>query len=261
MTAMTDLSGTELGRYRLLQLLGAGGMGAVYEALDVPLNRRVALKLLPPELVSDERRVRRFAQEARTTSALNHPHLIAVYDVGANFIAMEKIDGTTLRALIAEGPLPVERALELVQQIADAVAAAHGAGVIHRDLKPDNVMVSRDGYAKVLDFGLAKLADDAASDHDAPTALGATTQSGMALRTPGYMAPEQAQGRPADHRADIFALGCMLYELVAGRRAFRGGSAVETLHKIVHEEPEPIAGAPAELQRILRKAMAKDSLQ
>ncbi|HEV2718522.1 MAG TPA: protein kinase [Thermoanaerobaculia bacterium] len=258
MTAMTDLSGTELGRYRLLQLLGAGGMGAVYEALDIPLGRHVALKILPPELVADERRVRRFAQEARTASALNHPHLIAVYDIGANFIAMEKIDGSTLRELTAAGPLPLERALELTLQIADAVAAAHGAGVIHRDLKPDNVMVSRDGYAKVLDFGLAKLTDETPSGPDTPTAFVSTTQTGFLLGTPGYMSPEQAQGRPADHRADIFSLGCILYELVTGRRAFRGNTPVETLHRIVHEEPEPIAGAPAELQRIVRKCLAKD---
>ena len=258
MTAMTDLSGTELGRYRLLQLLGAGGMGAVYDALDIPLGRHVALKILPPELVADEHRVRRFAQEARTASALNHPHLIAVYDIGANFIAMEKIDGMTLRELTAGGPLPLERALELTLQIADAVAAAHGAGVIHRDLKPDNVMVSRDGYAKVLDFGLAKLTDETPADPQTPTAFITTTQSGLVLGTPGYMSPEQAQGLPADHRADIFSLGCILYELVTGRRAFRGTTPVETLHRIVHEEPEPMSGAPAELQRIIRKALVKD---
>jgi serine/threonine protein kinase/Tol biopolymer transport system component len=266
MAEALDLSGREVGRYHVLSLLGSGGMGTVYEAVDVPLGRRVALKMLPPELVADATRVRRFAQEARTASALNHPHVVTVYDIGAQeidgremqFIAMERVDGTTLRDALANGPLPLERAIELMQQIADAVASAHEAGVIHRDLKPENIMVSVAGYAKVLDFGLAKLQETTPPSDEAATAEMLSTQSGILLGTPGYMAPEQAQGRPADHRADIFSLGCILYELVAGRRAFRGKSPVDTLHQIVHDEPEPMSGAPAELQRIVRKALVKD---
>jgi serine/threonine protein kinase len=270
MSRPIDLKGRELGRYRLMSLLGAGGMGAVYDALDVTLGRHVALKILPPELVADPDRVRRFAQEARAASALNHPHLIVVHDIGTvsldgqelHFIAMEKVDGTTLRDALT-GPMPIEGAVELMLQIVDAMAAAHAAGIVHRDLKPENIMISGDGYAKVLDFGLAKLQEDAkpATDPDAKTNV-MPTPTGFILGTPGYMSPERARGNRSDHRTDIFALGCILYEVVTGRSAFHGASAFDTLYRVIHDEPEPIASfvpeAPAELQRIVAKALTKD---
>lgn len=266
-----DFSGREVGRYRLLSLLGTGGMGAVYDAIDPLLGRHVAVKILSPHLLADPRRISRFVQEARTASALNHPHLISIYDIGRQeidgleiqFIAMEKVDGSDLRGILSGGPLPLPRAVELMLQITEAVAAAHAAGVVHRDLKPENVMISHAGYPKVLDFGLAKLLDDPAfsAEPNETTAI-KSTQTGAILGTAGYMSPEQAQGRPADHRADIFSLGCILYEAITGWRAFRGASAIDTLHAIIHAEPEPMGvDAPAELQRIVRKALAKDPEQ
>ena len=253
-----DYSGRELGRYRLISLLGAGGMGAVYDALDPSLGRHVAVKILPPDFTSDSTRVRRFVQEARTASSLNHPHLISIFDIGREtvdgeelqFIAMEKIDGRTLRETLNAGPMPRPRALELMAQIADAVAAAHAAGVIHRDLKPENIMIATSGYPKVLDFGLAKLEEPAASN--------VSTATGVVVGTAGYMAPEQAQGHAADARSDIFALGCVLYEVITGQRAFQGRTAIDTMHAVVHAEPEPMTGVAPELQRIVRKALAKN---
>jgi serine/threonine protein kinase len=265
-----DLYGRELGRYRLMSLLGEGGMGAVYDAVDVTLGRHVALKILPLELVADPDRMRRFAQEARAASALNHPHLIVVHDIGTvsldgqelHFIAMEKVDGTTLRDALT-GPMPIEGAVELMLQIVDAMAVAHAAGIIHRDLKPENIMISGDGYAKVLDFGLAKLQEDvkpATSPDDKTNVM--PTPTGFILGTPGYMSPERARGNRSDHRTDIFALGCILYEVVTGRSAFHGASAFDTLYRVIHDEPAPIASyvpdAPAELQRIVAKALAKE---
>ncbi|HEX3068421.1 MAG TPA: protein kinase [Thermoanaerobaculia bacterium] len=266
-----DLSGRELGRYHLLSLLGAGGMGGVYEAVDETLGRHVALKILPPELVGDADRVRRFSQEARAASALNHPYVITVYDIGTHdidgktlhFIAMEKVGGRTLREILGDGPLPVERAVELMLQVTEAIAAAHAAGIVHRDLKPENVMITTGGYAKVLDFGLAKLQEEPSETRDPNTSTDVMlTGAGTILGTAGYMAPEQAAGRRADHRADIFSIGCVLYEVVSGRRAFRGMSTLDTLHRIVHDEPEALSSLvpdlPPELARIVGKALAKD---
>jgi eukaryotic-like serine/threonine-protein kinase len=267
-----NFSGREVGRYRLLSLLGTGGMGAVYEAIDPLLGRHVAVKILSPHLLADPRRISRFVQEARTASALNHPHLISIYDIGRQqidgleiqFIAMEKVDGSDLRSILSVGPLLLPRAVELMLQITEAVAAAHAAGVVHRDLKPENVMISHAGYPKVLDFGLAKLLGDPAfsAEPNETTAI-KSTQTGAILGTAGYMSPEQAQGRSTDHRGDIFSLGCILYEAVTGRRAFRGASAIDTLHAIIHAELEPMDGvnAPEELQRIVWKALAKDPEQ
>jgi Tol biopolymer transport system component len=266
---IVDFSGSRVGRYEVLTLLGRGGMGAVYDAVDPTLGRHVALKILPTHLAGDAQRLARFVQEARAASALNHPNVVAVYEIGedhgdgreVHFIAMEKVDGPDLRAALAGTRLAPERAIELVAQVADAVAGAHAAGIIHRDLKPENIVLTRSGLPKVLDFGLAKLRPEEESlSDDGATAL-RSTDSGMILGTVGYMSPEQAQGRPADHRSDIFSLGCILYEAVAGRRAFAGASAVETLNAIIQSEPpalrESSATAPAELQRIVSKAMAK----
>jgi len=257
-----------IGRYRISSLLGKGGMGTVYRAVDSTLDRQVALKILPPEMIQHSDRLERFIREAKTASSLNHPHLVPIYEVGSDlvggetihFIAMELVEGGTLRQRMTSGRLELRRALQLLSQVADAVAAAHAAGITHRDLKPENIIVSDAGYAKVLDFGLAKLRT-AESDDDAKTAVRGT-DSGVVMGTVGYMSPEQAQGRTADGRSDIFSLGCILYELVAGRRAFQGDSSVDTLHKIINAQPERLAAqrpdSPLELQRIVSKTLEKD---
>jgi serine/threonine protein kinase/outer membrane protein assembly factor BamB len=271
MAEAPDLSGDQIGRYRVLTLLGSGGMGAVYDAIDPQLERHVALKVLLPALASDGNRLQRFVQEAKAASALNHPHLVSIYEIGSgerngvpvHFIAMEKVDGKNLREILGRESVPLRKAIELVAQVADAVAAAHSVGVIHRDLKPENIMVSSTGYAKVLDFGLAKLRGDAdaPTGNDDPTAV-RSTETGVVLGTAGYMSPEQAGGKAVDYRTDIFALGCVLYEVATGRRAFRGDSSVDTLHKIIYSEPEAlihfVPAAPPELQRIVIKALAKN---
>jgi serine/threonine protein kinase len=264
-----DLVGTRVGRYDVLSLLGRGGMGAVYDAVDSTLGRHVALKVLPTAVAGDAKRLARFVQEARAASALNHPNVVAIYEIGRElvgsqeiyFIAMEKVEGRSLRAVLSGSRLPIPQAIELVAQISDAIAAAHSAGIVHRDLKPENVVMSGRGTPKVLDFGLAKLRlDDEIWSLDGETAI-RSTASGVILGTVGYMSPEQAQGKTADHRSDIFSLGCILYEAVAGHRAFAAGSSVETLSAIINAVPSPLResspSAPAELQRMVSKAMAK----
>jgi serine/threonine protein kinase len=209
------LAGSEVGTYRIEKLLGAGGMGEVYLASEARLNRRVALKILPSEFVADGERVARFQREARAVSALNHPNLVTIYDLGSidglHFIAMEYVEGRTLREL-AGGRLKLKEVLSVVAQAAEALAAAHRAGVVHRDVKPENVMVRADGYVKVLDFGLAKLLEQSADD-GAP----AETQAGTVMGTLAYMSPEQAAGEPLDARTDVWSLGVVLYELATGR--------------------------------------------
>lgn len=263
-----------LGRYRLVSLLGEGGMGQVYKAYDTALERHVALKILPAELVTDAARVARFVQEARAASALNHPNVIVVHDIGEErvagrsdsirFMAMELIDGMTLRDIIAGGgAAEIRKALGIMLQVAEALTAAHAAGIVHRDLKPENIMVTSSGYAKVLDFGLAKLRAQPERDVAAtePTQI-KDTHPGTILGTASYMAPEQALGHPVDHRADIFSFGLILHELVTGRRPFSGHSVVDTLHRIIYSDPEPMAAhradAPRDLIRIARKALAKN---
>jgi len=249
-----------LGRYRLDAFIGEGGMGRVYRAFDPSLGRPVAIKILPPELVHDRDRLERFIREARTASALNHPNVVTIYEIGASddthFIAMELLEGETI---LARGKLELRRAIELIAQVADGVAAAHAAGVIHRDLKPDNIIVTKSGFAKILDFGLAKLRE-APVQADGATAR--RTDPGTVLGSVGYMSPEQAAGREVDHRTDIFSLGCILYEAISGRRAFAGESSIDTLHKIIHDDPPPLReltpNLPPELQRIVRKCLAKD---
>ncbi|HMC21326.1 MAG TPA: serine/threonine-protein kinase, partial [Thermoanaerobaculia bacterium] len=267
MPTTRNLIGQDIGRYRIVSFLGSGGMGEVYDAIDSSLGRHVALKLLISDSIADPKRLRRFEQEARTASALNHPHLISIYeigeDAGVHFIAMERVDGSTLRQIFSSERLPFRRALDLMAQITDAIAAAHSAGIIHRDLKPENIMVSHSGYAKVLDFGLAKLQVETVRPADASgTTVSRATAAGTILGTVGYMSPEQALGKPADARSDIFSLGCILYEAIGGRRAFHAASLIDTLHQIIHEEPLPLGdiapNTPAEALRIVRKAMAKD---
>jgi Tol biopolymer transport system component len=254
------------GRYRVDALLGEGGMGKVYRAWDQTLRRNVAIKVLPPEVLGDRNRVSRFIQEARAASALNHPHVVTVFDVGdtegLRYIVMELVEGATLRTAAAREPLELRKTLRLVTQVAEALGAAHDAGIVHRDLKPENIMVTRDGYAKVLDFGLAKLRmSDEPAPPDSSTAAMNSIPGGI-MGTPAYMSPEQARGLPADHRTDLFSLGSVLYELTTGRRPFPGASRVDVLANILHAEPEPVRSlrpdAPPELGRVIRKAMAKD---
>ena len=280
MASTGRLSGRTLGRYRVGPVIGQGGMGEVYRAEDAELRRAVAIKVLPEAVTSEGDRLARFIQEARAASALNHPHLVAIYEIGhaapdgdgaqVHFIAMELVAGETLRQLINARHLDLRKALEYLVQAADALAAAHAAGIIHRDLKPDNVMVAEAGYAKVLDFGLAKLRGEnamagiATNDPTVTRLPGGeppATSPGVVMGTVGYMSPEQAQGLPVDHRTDIFSFGCILYEVATGARPFAGSSAVDTLHKIINAQPAAIAqlvpSAPNELQRIIRKCLAK----
>jgi tetratricopeptide (TPR) repeat protein/TolB-like protein len=259
-----------LGHYEILGPIGAGGMGEVYSARDPKLGRRVAIKILPTRLINDRDNLSRFTQEARSASALNHPNIVTIHEVGtrdgAPYIVMEFIDGTDLRALIAEGPLPARRVLDLACQIADGLAAAHERGIIHRDLKPENIMVTRDGFVKILDFGLAKimqpLADSNGKSSDNTMELDAPgTNPGTILGTVGYMSPEQATGRRLDFRSDQFALGAILYELVTGVSAFEGETAIDTLAAILHKEPAPIAKhnarVPAQLAGIIARLLSK----
>jgi len=258
--------GSRVGPYEILAPLGAGGMGEVYRARDARLGREVALKVLPASVSSDPERLKRFEKEARSASSLNHPNIVTVYDAGESggvaYLAMELVAGLTLRELLAEGPLPTRRVLAIAAQAADGLAKAHEAGIVHRDLKPENVMVTKDGFAKILDFGLAKLTqpeDTSAATH-APT-LSAGTAPGIVMGTAGYMSPEQAQGRPLDFRSDQFSLGSILYEMTTGRRAFARGSAPETMAAIIREEPEAIGAlvpaVPVPLRWIVERCLAK----
>jgi serine/threonine protein kinase len=253
--------GKTLGHYRIEAKLGAGGMGEVYRARDTHLDRPVAVKVLPADAVRDPDRKRRFVQEAKAASALNHPNIITIYDIdqsdGVDYIAMEYVAGRTLEK---RGDIGLGELLGWAIQIADALAAAHRAGIVHRDLKPSNLMVTPEGLVKVLDFGLAKLtalepADDLGATLDAP----ARTEEGTVLGTAAYMSPEQAEGKRVDARSDIFSLGAVLYELVTGRRAFSGASRVSTLSAILHQEPAPVGeAAPRELDRLIRHCLRKD---
>ena len=267
MTApMALASGTQVGPYTVAGPLGAGGMGEVYRARDTRLGRDVALKLLPAPAVADADRLQRFEQEARATAALNHPNILALYDIGRSdhgpFLVTELLEGETLRAALERGAMPVRKALDVAVQIARGLAAAHERGIVHRDLKPDNVFVTPGGHVKILDFGLAKLTEGA----PAGSAIGElattapATSPGIVLGTVGYMAPEQVLARPTDHRADIFALGTVLYELLAGKRAFARDTAPETMTAILKEEPAPLAEGfvPAGLQRIVSRCLEKN---
>jgi Tol biopolymer transport system component len=260
--------GSRLGPYEILSPLGAGGMGEVYRAKDMRLDRIVAIKTLRPEVASDAGRLRRFEQEARAASALNHPNIVTIHDIGSQdgtlYIAMELVEGSSLRELVAgDDPLPVRKTLELATQIAEGLARAHAAGIVHRDLKPENVLVSRDGFVKILDFGLAKLAAASAEEgSEVRTAAAPETHPGTVLGTVGYMSPEQASGRPLDYRSDQFSFGSLVYEMCTGRRAFRRSTHAETLTAIIREDPEPIGQvnpkAPAPLRWILERCLSKD---
>jgi Tol biopolymer transport system component len=270
-SAPGPLSNTTIGRFRIDRLLGRGGMGDVYRAEDSELHRAVALKILPEHLVGDSDRLARFIQEARTASALNHPHVVSIYDIGQgtsasgkpiHFIAMELVSGETLRSLVDRRAADLRHVLDYAAQAADALAAAHAAGIIHRDLKLENIMVAEGGYVKVLDFGLAKLKPTLAETAVEGPTVAAGTAAGVVMGTVGYMSPEQAQGLPVDLRTDVFAFGCILYEAASGTRAFSGKSAIDTLHQIINLDPVPLAqrspAVPGELQRIVQKCLQKD---
>jgi DNA helicase-2/ATP-dependent DNA helicase PcrA len=260
--------GTLIAHYRIIEPLGAGGMGAVYKAVDERLDRVVALKVLPADAVSHEERRRRFLQEARAASALNHPHIMTVYEIGEAdgkpFIVTEYIHGETLRQKIAAGPLAIKDALEIAIQIAEGLSKAHEHGIVHRDLKPENLMISHDGYAKILDFGLAKLIDPKrhfTADSTEKTVIHVKTNSGVIMGTVKYMSPEQLLGRRVDLRSDIFSFGVVLYEMLTGSCPFAGENDIDTMHAILHEEPEPThvikPGLPSKLHDIVGKALTK----
>ena len=265
---MTLAAGTRLGPYEIVAPIGAGGMGEVYRARDSRLARDVAIKVLPAELAANEERLKRFEREARAASALSHPNIVTVFDIGEtdgiSWIAMERVDGDTLRKVLASGPLPLKKLLSIATQIADGLAKAHGTGIVHRDLKPENVMVTRENMVKILDFGLAKLTAPSGETGEvtqSPT-VSAGTEAGVVLGTVGYMSPEQALGEVLDFRSDQFAFGSILYEMVTGRRAFARPSAPETMTAIIREEPEPLASAapdsPVPLRWIAERCLAKD---
>jgi eukaryotic-like serine/threonine-protein kinase len=272
-----DLSNTTIRRFDITRLIARGGMGEVYLAKDAVLGRDLALKILRQDVTRDSDRLERFVLEARAASALNHPHLIAIYDIGESspkrngapvgppvlYIAMELVAGETLRASLEGKRLGLERTIEFMAQVADALDAAHAAGVTHRDLKPENLMISESGYAKVLDFGIAKLRADVLENR----AQGQPTQTegGRLFGTLGYVSPEQVQGQPTDHRTDVFSFGCVLYEAITGKRAFLGVNAFATLKQIVEENPAALSmyvpHPPAGLERIVNTCLAKDPAQ
>jgi predicted ATPase len=258
--------GTELGPYEINAALGAGGMGEVYRARDTRLERSVAIKILPAEFSADSDRLHRFEREARSASALNHPNIITIYELGqhgsTHYIAMELIEGKTLREILSGGLLPIQRAIEIAAQVAEGLAKAHEAGIAHRDLKPENLMISHDGFVKILDFGLAKLAPSNGDPLDTLTLSASETRAGEVLGTPGYMSPEQANGSRVDIRSDQFSFGAVLYEMVTGKRAFRRSTAAATLTAILREQAEPIGAlnpdAPAPLCWAIERCLAKE---
>ena len=264
---MSLAPGTRLGPYEILAPIGAGGMGEVYRGRDPRLGRDVAIKVLPPEFAADSQRRVRFEQEARSASALNHPNIVGMYDIGDSpsglYVAMELVDGKTLREALEGGRLPLSRAIEVALQLTTGLARAHGAGIVHRDLKPENVMLTKDGFVKILDFGLAKImAAGDAENSNLPTAGPANTSAGTVMGTAGYMSPEQASGRSADFRSDQFSCGTIVYEMVTGKRPFQRATAAQTMSAVIQEDPEPIGTlnpkVPAPLRWIVERCLAKE---
>ncbi len=261
-----DYVGQSLLHYRVVEKIGEGGMGVVYRAEDSHLKRSVAIKMLSSGKMADPERRKRFTHEARAASALNHPNIVTIYDItsheGIDFIAMEYVAGSPLSQLIGDKGIPLHQTLEYAIQIADALEKAHRAGIVHRDLKPSNIVVTGDGQAKILDFGLAKLTHPPWEGASVAASSESLTESGVIVGTPAYMSPEQAEGKAVDARSDIFSFGAILYEMVTGRRAFKGDSNISTLAAVLHDNPEPVGrivtGIPQELGRIIDKALEKD---
>ncbi len=264
---MSDpLVGRSLSHYQILEKLGEGGMGVVYKAHDTHLDRFVAIKVLPPDRVADPERKRRFVQEAKAASALNHPNILHIYDIdaaaGVDFMAMEFVPGRILEQRLEHGRLTLRETLKYAVQATDALAKAHAIGIVHRDLKPANIMVTDDGIVKVLDFGLAKLVEPADAQVGLTQSMQPRTEEGTILGTIAYMSPEQAEGRKVDARSDVFSFGSVLYEMVTGRRPFHGETRLSTLSAILREEPQPVhdlaPDVPAELERLIRRCLRKD---
>jgi serine/threonine protein kinase/Tol biopolymer transport system component len=264
---MTLSNGMRLGPYEVLEMLGSGGMGEVYRARDTRLKREVAIKILPSRLSSDIARLERFEREARSASALNHPNIVTIHEVGqtdsTSFIVMELVEGKSLRDVLNAGPLPLRKLLSIAAQIADGLAKAHASGIVHRDLKPENVMVTSDGFVKILDFGLAKLTErHKGLSHATMSTLLFHSSPGTVIGTAAYMSPEQARGISVDERTDIWGLGVVLYEMASGRAPFTGETATDVVVAIVEREQPPISqhveGVPPELERIVKKALRKD---
>jgi serine/threonine protein kinase len=265
---MTLIAGKQLGPYEILSLIGAGGMGEVYRARDARLSREVAIKVLPAQFSEDPDRLRRFEQEARTAGMLNHPNILAVYDIGTEegtvYVVSELLSGETLRERLGGSPIPVRKAIEYSLQIAHGLAAAHEKGIVHRDLKPENIFLTKDGRTKILDFGLAKFTDPNLSgeEHSKMATLDPGTRPGMVLGTVGYMSPEQIRSRGTDHRSDIFSLGVILYEMLTGKRAFQRDSTADTMSAILKEDPRDISDVnpniPPSLERVVRHCLEKN---
>src|SRR5512132_3977755 len=260
---MPLLPGARLGPYELLSPLGAGGMGEVWRARDDRLGREVAIKVLPRDTAGDADRIRRFEVEARSASALNHPAILTVHDFGVHagisYLVTELLSGRTLREVLVEGLVPTRRALDWAAQIARGLAAAHEKGILHRDLKPENLFVTDDGRVKILDFGIAKLTQPmSAAGPEANTAIPTGTQAGTLLGTVGYMAPEQVRAEAVDARADLFSLGCVLYEVLSGRRAFQRNSGAETLVATLTETPTLPGGLDPRLAELLTRCLARN---
>ena len=258
--------GTKLGPYEIVGTLGAGGMGEVYRARDARLDRIVAIKILPAALATADDHLHRFEREARSASGLNHPNIVTIHELGrdgsVHYIAMELVEGATVRDLLKAGPVPIRQAIDIGAQIAEGLAKAHESGIAHRDIKPGNLMVTADGFVKILDFGLAKLVPAGEELSQLHTRASSDTRSGIILGTPEYMSPEQASGLPLDFRSDQFSLGLVLYEMVTGKRAFRRSTAAETLVAVLREQPEPVAtlapDAPAPLAWAIERCLAKE---
>src|ERR1035438_7741078 len=271
--------GSKIGPYEILSPLGAGGMGEVYRARDTRLGRDVALKILPESFARDADRLRRFEQEARAVAALNHPNILAVFDIGTHsegqhnegqnngspFLVSELLEGESLRAVLDRGALPQRKTIEYGVQIAHGLAAAHEKGIVHRDLKPENVFVTKDGRIKILDFGLAKLAQKSGTESDDVTLAGSHTAVGVVMGTASYMAPEQVRGETADPRTDIFAFGAVLYEMLSGVRAFRRDTVAETMTAVLKDDPPELCGPVRQvsptLDRIVRRCLEKNPEQ
>src|ERR1700719_3704732 len=261
--------GTKLGPYEIVSLLGAGGMGEVYRARDSRLKREVAVKVLPPAFSRDADRLRRFEQEALATAALNHPNILAVFDIGTNegspYVVSELLEGETLRERLRGGPIAIRKTLDYALQIAHGLAAAHEKGIVHRDLKPENIFITKDGRVKILDFGLAKLTQPEAGDHTSLPTMSHATEAGVVLGTAGYMSPEQVRGMAVDARSDIFSFGAILYEMISGKRAFHRETSADTMSAILKEDPADLSEtnrnvSPA-LERIVQHCLEKSPEQ
>ena len=264
--SVSSMLGRSIGRYKIVTLLGTGGMGEVYLAHDTRLGRKIALKLLPIHFTTDKDRLRRFEQEAHAASTLSHPNVCVIYEVGEteddrHYIAMEYVDGVTLRQHMTETRLKLSEVLDVAVQVAAGLVAAHEVGVTHRDIKPENIMLRRDGYVKVLDFGLAKLTEHEATDVAATPGAQVKTDTGVVMGTSSYMSPEQARGLAVDARTDIWSLGVVLYEMVTGEAPFKGETTSDVIVSILDREPSPLEhhrpAVPVELQEVVSKTLSK----